>query len=284
MLVQCAVGDAYGMGFEYASDEFVRANNNLTRYVRHRHHNISPGCYTDDTQMAMGIAELLVSGANWRPATIAAKFVEVFHRDPRTGYSGAFYKFLCETTDAEAFLRNIRPDSNKSGGAMRAPPIGVLRDADEVVQKATIQAQLTHNTPQGIDAACASALLAHYCFHGVGKKSEAGKWIEDRIGGEWSKPWDMPVGAPGWQSVRAAITAVVESNTLSEVLVKSVSFTGDVDTVAAIAMSAAAHSSEVRDDLGERPFLLAALENGAYGHDYLAGLDSKLEAIGKGKP
>jgi ADP-ribosylglycohydrolase len=267
------------MGFEYASAEFVKRNNDLTHYVRHRRHAIRPGCYTDDTQMSIAIAELLVEGGRWRPRDIAAKFLDVFHRDRRTGYSGGFYRFLLSTTSPDKFLADIRSDSNKSGGAMRAPPLGVLQDADEVVQKATIQAQLTHNTREGIDAACASALLAHYCVHGVGPKEEAGKWIEARLGGQWGEPWELPVGSPGWQHVRAAITVVSRSSRLSEVLQRSVAVTGDVDTVAAIAMAAAAHCVGIKNDLSDFPFLEAGLENEDYGLDFLASLDARLMAL-----
>lgn len=278
MLLEMAIGDAYGMGFEYADASFVERNNKLTNYVRHRHHPIKPGYYTDDTQMAIGVAELLVEGALWRPVNIAAKFLSVFHRDQRTGYSGAFYAFLKKTTEADEFLKNIRPDSNKSGGAMRAPPIGVLKNTDDVIQKATIQAQLTHNTPQGIDAACASALLAHYCVHEIGPKKDAAKFIADLIGGDWS-PWRLPVGSPGWQSTRAAIGAVMDSSKLSEVLTKSIGVTGDVDTVGAIAMAAAAHCKEIENDLASYPFLEGALEDGKYGKTFLKSLDSHLMSL-----
>lgn len=282
MLVEMAIGDAYGAGFEYAPDSTVREKNNLYSYVQHQlHRGLSPGRYTDDTQMAIGIAELLVDGlsTSWRPRNIAAKFLEVYHRDERDGYASAFKQFLDRTTDPDEFLKNIRPNSNKSGGAMRAPPIGVLRSTDEVIQKATIQAQLTHNTREGVDAACASALLSHYCVHQIGPKAEAGKFIERLLGGQWSVPWDAPVGSPGWQSTRAAITAVVSSDKLSDVLKKSIAFTGDVDTVGAIAMAAAAHSSEIENDLKFFPVLEAKLENGPYGKDFLSELDAKLMAL-----
>ncbi len=59
MLLELAIGDAYGAGFEYA-DEMI-ACNDLSRYLKHPRHNIQPGCYTDDTQMSIAIAETLVA-------------------------------------------------------------------------------------------------------------------------------------------------------------------------------------------------------------------------------
>jgi ADP-ribosyl-[dinitrogen reductase] hydrolase len=283
MLLESAIGDAYGSGFEYAQPEFVRAYNNLPlRYSTARGGSVPKGNYTDDTQMSIAIAELLVSGAPWTPAVIAQKFVECYKRDRRNGYAGGFKKFLDSVNDGDEFLRKIRPDSNKSGASMRAAPIGVLPDVAEVIRKCTIQAKLTHDTREGVSAACAASLLAHYCVYGLGPKAEVGKFIEHHLGGHWSVPYDAPVGSPGWQSVRAAITTVAISDSLSEVLLNSIAFTGDVDTVATIAMAAAAHSSEIENDLDEYPQLLAGLENKAYGRDFLAELDGRLMVL-KGK-
>lgn len=44
MLLELAIGDAYGAGFEYADPDFVAAHNTLLGYVQHpRHRGILPG-------------------------------------------------------------------------------------------------------------------------------------------------------------------------------------------------------------------------------------------------
>lgn len=75
-------------------------------------------------------------------------------------------------------------------------------------------------------------------------------------------------------SVRAAITALAESDRMSDLLCRCVDFTGDVDTVAAVACGAAAHCAEIEQDLPE--VLLRELEDGPYGKDYLIELDARL--------
>ncbi len=120
MLLELAVGDAYGAGFEYASLDLIGKHNTATHYVQHPRHTIRPGCYTDDTQLSLAIAESLVSGERWTPPNLAHRFVEVFQRDPRQGYARGFYAFLQEVRDGDDFLARIRPDSDKSGAAMRA--------------------------------------------------------------------------------------------------------------------------------------------------------------------
>jgi ADP-ribosylglycohydrolase len=58
LLLELAIGDAYGAGFEFADAQTVREKNDLSRYVKHPRHRIQPGSYTDDTQMSLAIAEI----------------------------------------------------------------------------------------------------------------------------------------------------------------------------------------------------------------------------------
>jgi ADP-ribosylglycohydrolase len=92
-------------------------------------------------------------------------------------------------------------------------------------------------------------------------------------GFEYAKPHHVHRGN-GWMSVRAAITAVQEHDSLSEILKASIAFTGDVDTVATIALGSASCSPEISDDLP--PCLIDGLENGEFGRNYLATLDYRL--------
>jgi ADP-ribosylglycohydrolase len=274
MLLELAVGDAYGAGFEYAPPNLIRKHNTAAAYVQHPRHRIRPGCYTDDTQMSLAIAEALVSGQRWTPLNLAQRFVEVFHRDPREGYASGFYAFLQEVHSGEEFLARIRPDSEKSGAAMRAPPLGVLPTIGQVVDRCRVQAAITHNTTDGINAALASALMTHYFLYSLGPKEKLGAFLESQVPGPWAAPWEGKVRSKGWMSVRAAITAVMRTSRLSDLLRDCIAFTGDVDTVAAIALAAASGSAEYEHDLAAT--LLTGLENDAYGKDYIVALDQQL--------
>jgi ADP-ribosyl-[dinitrogen reductase] hydrolase len=277
MLLELAIADAYGAGFEYAPDSVVRRHNDLSRYIPHDRHGLKPGRYTDDTQMSLAIAEALVSGLKWSREFLADKFVECFKRDPRKGYAGGFYDFLTSVSDGADFLRNIRPDSDKSGAAMRACPIGIFPDPREVTRRCTLQAALTHDTPAGIAAACAASLLTHYCLYDLGPLADAGQFIEQHAAGPWSQPWTRKVGPKGYMSVAAAITAVSRNSSLSTLLKDCISFTGDVDTVASIALASASSSPRYTQDLPTH--LIDSLESGPFGRDYLVSLDRKLSDL-----
>jgi ADP-ribosylglycohydrolase len=276
MLIEMAIGDAYGAGFEYAPDAFVQQHNDLSHYMQHPRHTLAPGSYTDDTQMSIAIAEAIAEDDPWTPEHLAQRFVTAFKRDPREGYAQRFYDFLQTVTDGRDFLARIRSDSDKSGAAMRAAPIGIFPTIAEVIERCRVQAALTHNTPDGINAAVAAALLAHYFLYDLGPKADVGHWLAKQVPGPWTEPWQGKVGAKGWMSVQAAVTAVVQSTTLSDLLRCCVAFRGDVDTVAAIALAAASCSREMTNDLPDH--LHRDLERGPYGYDYIRELDGRLMA------
>ena len=251
MLLELAVGDAYGAGFEYVDREVIRQFNTLERYVKHPRHHIIPGHYTDDTQMSIAIAEAMLSGEPWTPQLLADKFVAAFKRDPREGYAQGFYQFLKQVKDGEQFLAQIRPDSEKSGAAMRAAPIGLFPTVEEVSERATAQARLTHNTPKGIAAAVAAALMSHYIRYQRGPKKDLGAFLGRYVEEDWADPWHGKVRSKGWMSVRAAATALMAHDRMSALLTACIEFSGDVDTVAAIALAAGSCSIEIEQDLPE---------------------------------
>lgn len=279
MLLELAVGDAYGAGFEYVNQQLIRQFNTLEKYTKHPRHSIRPGNYTDDTQMTLAIAESMVSGEDWTPQNLARRFVDVFKRDPREGYASSFHAFLRQIKDGDEFLEKIIPNSDKSGAAMRAIPIGIFPTISEVIEKSRIQSAITHNTPDGINAGIAAALMAHYFLYDFGAKRDLGKFIEAHVEGEWADTWRGKVRTKGWMSVKAAITAVQAHDRMSDMLKACIDYAGDVDTVATIALGAASASKEVEQDLPEH--LIAALENKTYGRDYLVALDRQLLALVK---
>src|SRR5687767_5485722 len=114
MLLELAIGDAYGAGFEYVDRQTIETHNDAAHYIAHPRHNIGSGRYTDDTQMSLAIAEAIVSGEDWTALNLATGFVEVYKRDPRGGYSGLFQEFLHHVQSGEEFLRKIVPTSAKS--------------------------------------------------------------------------------------------------------------------------------------------------------------------------
>lgn len=280
MLLECAVGDSYGKNFEFVEQNIIEEYNDLSGFHGVKHPGLEPNMYSDDTQMSIAISELMLSGRDWTRYNIAEKFVECFHRDPRRGYAGSFYLFLLDHKTANDFLHDIIPVSDKSGAAMRAAPIGLYSDIKEVKEKTEIQANITHCTDAGRESALAVSLMSWFFYNHVDKRIRLPYFLNINItesSWDWSQKWQGKVSVKVLHCVQAAITAILESNSLSGLLKRCISFGGDVDTVAAIALSCASKSLEFKKDLPE--ILVNGLENGVYGKDYIVNLDSQLDSM-----
>lgn len=274
MLIELATGDAYAAAFEFVDRELTR-DHVLGDYARHPRHRGEPGRYTDDTQMSIAVAELLVSGAPFTRENLADGFVQAFQRDRRTGYARGFYEFLTGVKDGADFLARIRPTSDKNGGAMRAAPVGVCARVEDVVEKSALQARLTHDTVEGTTAAVAVALMAHFFLYGVGQRQELPAFLATYAPGPpWTVAWSGQVDVKGYSAARAALRLVLEHDRLTAMLEQAVRFGGDTDTVAAIALGVGSCCKDIQNDLPQR--LLMSLEAGTYGREFLRDLDRQL--------
>lgn len=276
MLLEIAIGDAYGAGFEFSPRAKITQFNDLTAYHEHEL-GLSAGRYTDDTQMSLAIAELLIEGHPWSRETIAEKFVTCFKRDVRQGYSAGFFEFLKSINSGNEFLQKINPHSTRNGAAMRSAPIGIIASEDAVLGLAELQASLTHNTEIGIKSAQAVALAAHYFIYKKGSKGSLSEYVSDVTGYHWRDDWNQSVACCGKETVHALLTVLKRSETLTDVLLSSVAFGGDVDTVAAVGLGVASLSHEYETGLPE--FLTRDLENGIYGRDYLRQVGMTLMSL-----
>ncbi len=273
MLLEIAVGDAYGAGFEFSSREKIRAHNDLRQFVMHDL-GIPAGHYTDDTQMSIAVAEVLLEDGEWTSQTFADTFVRCYKRDPRPGYAKGLEGLLNECGDGATLLRTIRPQSRRNGAAMRSVPIGLLPDIDQVKLVSRAHATITHDTDEGILSAHVVALMAHVLLYKRAKIDELGTWIERLTGFVLTNDWQQEVECDAIQTIHAVHTVLVRHRRMSEVLVHAVELGGDTDSVAAIAMGLAAISPEYTRDVPAH--LLETLESGSFGRQFLEALDARL--------
>ena len=76
MILEIAIGDAYGAGFEFVKDSIIENEHKMNKYSDSRIDNIKAGEYTDDTQMTIAISELLLQEDVWSKELIARYFFE----------------------------------------------------------------------------------------------------------------------------------------------------------------------------------------------------------------
>lgn len=291
MLLRIAQGDAFAAGTEYVKlkqhADIIAEALKLEKFLQHPHHlGLKPGSYTDDGQMSISVAEVLIEkGTEATALDYSDAFFRCFKRDPREGYSRGFQAIL-EQAQSPAELRQlIVPNSNKNGAAMRSVPLGVIRKPEDVVRVTGLQASVTHQTWGGINSAIAVALMSHYALHDARGLSSMDSFCIHHCPAfeHFRQPWEGPVKARnndagdmgvGMNTAWAVHTLLVEETSLQGIMKRLIGWGGDTDTVGAIAWGIA--SCRYQDEALPE-FLERDLEVGKpFGVDFLKGLGVQL--------
>jgi len=206
--------------------------------------------FTDDTVLTVALADSILNNVPY-----VNKLKEYYRDYPWAGYGGSFQRWAAS-------------DSNKpynswgNGSAMRVSPIGfAYDDLESVLEKASLSAEVTHNHPEGIKGAQATAVAIF--FARTGKDKVAIKdYIENKFGYNLSTPLEsirptyyFDVSCQG--SVPQAITAFLESENYEDAIRNAISLGGDSDTMACITGGIAqAFYGKVPDFIQEQVFNL----------------------------
>jgi ADP-ribosyl-[dinitrogen reductase] hydrolase len=251
-LVAVAIGDAYALPFEYRPgnyDTWAHLNDGA-HYERHPTFaaTVPKGAFSDDTHQSLAIAEVMLkelfpSDDTMRVVTLAEEMLcDAFCRNPDAGYAKGMAQAFRTARETRRPLGEVCAAAGKretSGAAMRATPLGLLPKLQDALDMAALLGGITH-TGKALLAAQAAAGATHYMYYRLGPRRELGRWLNTTLGQcDWNEPWQGPVDSPGMDSVRAAVTTVMAAGDLRDLLVRCVAWTGDVDTVAAVAMGAA---------------------------------------------
>jgi len=200
-----------------------------------------PKCrFTDDTVLTVAVADGILRGGD-----LVDLFKDYARRYPGAGYGGAF-RLWAASNDREPY------QSWGNGSAMRVSPVGFAYDSlAEVLLRAKGTAEVTHDHPEGIKGAQATAAAIYLTRTGVGKPALR-TLVTKRYGYDLSRTLDEI--RPTYQrdetcqkTVPEAITAFLESDGFEQAIRNAVSLGGDSDTLAAIAGSIAEAAYGVPD-------------------------------------
>lgn len=189
--------------------------------------------FTDDTVLTVAVAESLLTGAE-----LAATFKDWYRRYPWAGYGGSFQQWAREPNHTGPY------NSWGNGSAMRVGPVGWACDElEETLALAAATAEVTHNHPQGIVGAQATA-GAIFLSRTGSTKAQIQAFLETRFGyalhrslDEIRPTYSFDVSCQG--SVPEALAAFLQSTDFEDALRNAVSLGGDADTQACIAGSVA---------------------------------------------
>lgn len=148
-----------------------------------------PWEYTDDTEMAIAICDVLERHGVIHQDALAAEFAARYDVNPWRGYGEGAISLLKDIFaggDWRPLSQGLfgGVGSLGNGGAMRAPPLGAwfADDYDMVIEQARLSAEVTHAHPEGIDGAIAVAIAAAWiCRRGIGLEDGDGTSMLDRV-------------------------------------------------------------------------------------------------------
>ena len=184
--------------------------------------------FTDDTVLTVAVADALIHKKDY-----GSVFREYGLRYPDAGYGGRFYHWLRDPTMGPY-------NSMGNGSAMRVSPVGFYCDTvDEVLKEAKCSAEVTHNHPEGIKAAQATA-LAIYIGRTGGDKKDIRTELERRFGYSFDRSIAFlqehyKYSELAQDTIPPAMAAFLEATDLIDCIRKAVSVGGDSDTIACIA-------------------------------------------------
>lgn len=226
------LGDIIGSPFEFDRGDKTK---DFKLFSRRSH-------FTDDSVMTLAVCEALLKvGQDATVKEIEDAVISSMQswgrRYPHAGYGGYFRRWLtaCHPEPYNSF---------GNGSAMRVSAAGWLYDSLEktrTVAKAT--ANVTHNHPEGIKGAEATASAIFMARNGSSKK-EIKKYIENEFHYDLNRTLDeirpsYHMDETCQKTVPEAIIAFLEATDFEDAIRNAVSLGGDTDTLGAITGSIA---------------------------------------------
>lgn len=228
-MIGSIIGDIVGSIYEFTP------NNIKTKQFEFFNPN---GSYTDDSILTFATADWLLHGGE--VAHYYSKYGEKYPW-PMGGYGGGFKLWLVRSIRHQDY----RPyNSCGNGSAMRVGPVGWAFDTiEEILAKAKESAECTHNHPEGIKGAQATALAIMMARHGC-DKNEIRSEIEKRFEYDLQFTCEQIRPTYTWggtcqDSVPHAIVAFLDGEDYEDSIRNAISIGGDSDTIGCITGSIA---------------------------------------------
>lgn len=184
--------------------------------------------FTDDTVLTVAVANAILTDGDY--ATHIKQFAR---RYPNAGYGGTFQHWIWSN-------KSTPYNSFGNGSAMRVSPVGYAFDTTEtVLTEARRSAEVSHNHPEGVKGAQATALTILMARQGADKPTIRTE-IENRFGYDLQRTvaqirpgYTFDVSCQG--SVPESIVAFLDSHDFESAVKNAISLGGDADTMACIA-------------------------------------------------
>mgnify|MGYP001129838716 CR=1 FL=1 len=248
-MIGLAVGDALGTTLEFAPRDVDPL---LTDIIGGGPFNLNPGEWTDDTSMALALAESLAICGQVDEHDLMGRFLA--WRD-EGAYSSNGYCFDIGATVNAALERWIDtsnpvagstdPDAAGNGSLMRLAPVAIRfwDNASALNDAAARQSRTTHGASEAVDACIIYARMISAAIRGRPLDELLrlpGKGLSDRISaivaGSWRGKRRSDIQASGYvvHSLEAALWSIGRTGNFAEAVLVAANLGEDADTTAAI--------------------------------------------------
>jgi ADP-ribosyl-[dinitrogen reductase] hydrolase len=250
-LVGVAVGDALGAPLEFHSRREIR--NRFPHGLREM--IASPqrqkGEYTDDTQMALLIAESLLDQKSFAPLDLAMRFELWARTAPDVGLQTravvAMARYLQHPEDCAARYHADRPhDSAGNGALMRCAPVALfcLHSLEQLVELSRATSRVTHCDPKA-QSSCVllNAWIRAMIMDNVrDARSQGFALIKDSERFPWQRLMEIElykeedIASTGYtvHTLEAAAWSFLTTDSFEEAVVRAACLGDDADTTAAV--------------------------------------------------
>jgi ADP-ribosylglycohydrolase len=248
-LLGLAIGDAVGTTLEFQKRD---AEPPLTDMVGGGPFNLAPGEWTDDTSMALCLADSLLAHPELDERDLISRFVR-WRRDGENSHNGFCFDIGLATRAALALFErtgnpqagSISPDSAGNGSLMRLSPVAVRwhRSPTKAREAARRQSATTHAAPEVLDACDYFAGLLVSAIGGTGAdrlllpstfSGEAA--IAAIAAGSWRSKSRGQIHSSGYvvHTLEAAVWAIANGGDFERAVLLAANLADDADTVAAV--------------------------------------------------
>ena len=244
--VGAAIGDALGMPLEFGPPR------PLDRLVREMEPGRLPaGTFTDDTEMALALAESLLAHRPLDPADLAHRFVAWYHAGPddvgfHTRNVLARIAAGQPWAQAAAAVQRQRPDSAGNGSVMRCWPVALAHrdDLDQLLADSILQSRVTHPHPECLAGSAFVNAAIYHLLRGIPPTEAVARALAAAGAPEPLRA--VIEAAPtrhreeltnsGWvrHTLESAVWGLLTTGSFEEAVVQVVNLGSDADTAGAV--------------------------------------------------
>ncbi len=248
-LLGLAVGDALGVPLEFEERD---VHSLVTEMIGGGPFDLRPGEWTDDTSMALCLADALIANPQLDERELMRRFVR-WWRKGENSVNGICFDIGMATEAALARFEetgevvvNTDPNRAGNGSLMRLAPVAMVAggDVDLAVDLARRQSACTHGAQVCLDACGLYAELLVEAIAGAPKLEVLGRrpvlFGHDDVAaialGSYRVKKRNEIRSTGFvlDTLEAALWAIWNSDSFDEALIKAVNLAGDADTVGAV--------------------------------------------------